>query len=772
MTLVSIYPHIKETKKSETMTISDVLDLIRTGAWSDQINNLRKAVAENQPEDVLGKIKAQLPYFTASGVFKERNDAGLIQHSGKLAIDFDKIPLEDRERVWDILVNDKYTEYAFQSCSARGFCIITNIDPTKHLDSFLYVQAHYKKCYGIHGSNEKDKSLQHKYLDEACKDVSRPRYVSSDEWLFHNPNYVRVDVPKGVIGGATMTVDEDDEKFEWVKSVVDKKYTFAPGSRHHYLIVLAFFLNKAGVSKDYMAMRYMSDYAPEMNDDKEVQRIIDSSYKNTAEHGTFKINKKVKDLPPEFAEHTKAVYKHAFGMNSDGRMWKEEDVNMMCSLHLLSVDIVRGIFKHVFEHNTEEFNINNKPEIAKVELFIKKRYEIVKNEVSQRIQARVKEKFEVINEHNIARDLMHAEFKFPLDKLRSLLESEFVPVFNPFRDYFESLPAWDEREEPDYISELADFITTDNQEFYKVQFKKALVRCLACTLDHIENRVIFTFVQDKQETGKSNFIRFLCPPALKDYYTETEMVAGEKDSDIQLSENMFWNLEELAALKNNEVNKLKAIISKAMVKQRRAYGRYHESNPRRVNFWASTNKREFLTDESNTRWLCFNVLDVNHDYGNYKTGVRKVNINNVWAQAMTLYKAGFNFTLDTEEKEERDRLNKDYELSSIEKDLLIAHFDVVDDPINGTFMTKTDMLITLMQITEYKMNHKIHEQGIDRAMKQLGHLQGFKKVNKKTVRGYYVKELTTAPGPKRNDTSIGDLPTNDEHDKTQLKKPF
>jgi len=730
MSIVSIYPHIKEVKKGETMSLHEILEAMRDGHWKDKIEPLRKAVAAGATEDEIRVLKDKLPYLTVSGAFKERNDKGLIQHSGKLAIDFDKIEPEERERVREILVNDKYSEYVFTSCTGRGYCIIVNIDPKKHLESFLFLEKYYDEVYKLK-----------KYFDKGTKDVSRPRFISYDENLFHNPEYEFVTVPENFSTGATTTVDSDDEKFEWVRRVVEKKEAFVEGNRHRFMVVMAYFLNKAGVSQEYTLQRYLSEFLVPGKDEKEIQRIVRDCYKNHLDHGTFVITKKLQDLPPEFQAATKHVYAFAHGVNEAGRMYTDADIQSMCAQHLLSVDIVKNIFKNVFDNNQDSFGLDDKPEIAKIELYIKKRYEIVRNEVSQRLEYRLRgseEKFDKLNTDTIHRDLQHAGFKFTLDKLKSLLRSDFVDNYNPLRAYFDSLPEWDEESEIDYITELAKHIKTDNDSFWQTQFKKALVRCIACSLDYRENRIIITLVGQAQETGKSNFIRFLCPDAIKEYYTETAMDGG-KDSDLQLSENFIWNLEELAALHNNEVNKLKAIISKANVKQRRAYAEFHDSNPRRVNFWASTNKAEFLTDDQNTRWLCFNVLSIDHNYNNFKTGVKKININNVWAQAYTLYKKGFDYTLTAEEAALRDSINKSYELSSVEKELIIQHFKPAAVG-TGEFFTNTDILIRLQNATDNKI--RLNDKAVGKALRQLDFQQGFKKINGKSARGFWCIPVT------------------------------
>jgi hypothetical protein len=263
-------------------------------------------------------------------------------------------------------------------------------------------------------------------------------------------------------------------------------------------------------------------------------------------------------------------------------------------------------------------------------------------------------------------------------------------------------------------------------------------------------------VQPDQNTGKTSFIRFLTPPELSAYYTETAMDSS-KDSDIQLSENMFWNLEELAALHNNEINKLKSTISKSVVKQRGPYKEFAESNPRRVNFWASTNKSEFLTDDQNTRWLCFNVLSIDHDYNNKVTGVKKININNVWSQAYTLYKSGFNYQLTKEESDIRDLSNKAYELVSMEKDLILVNFSNPGGKGKGRFMSYTDIMIHLNNETENKLRLNIH--AVAKAMRQLGYINDSRKSEGNTVKGFWCSPVVrglnaTTTGTEATQTEI------------------
>lgn len=385
--------------------------------------------------------------------------------------------------------------------------------------------------------------------------------------------------------------------------------------------------------------------------------------------------------------------------------------------------------------------------VQRIEKWMSDHFEFRRNIITNRLVYRKigTQEWVSCNENDIWRGLQHnigqlgkgkrgGEVSVPLNEVCTILESSFVPDYNPFNHYFETLPAWDGQ---DHITALAGYIQTDNQEFWIAQFKKSLVRMIACTIGHVENRIVMTLIGEKQEVGKSSFIRFLCPPFLREYYKESPM-EHNKDADIALSENFIWNLEELADLNKKEIADMKAMISRASIKQRRAYARYEEALPRIVNFWGSTNKVEFLADAENTRWMCFNVVSISHDYHNTQTGVQKIDINRVWAQAWHLYKTGFKYNLDQKDRERRDLINHNFESMPEEKQLIIRYFKPGKSGDGlSKFMINHDVKEHLNQNTSAK--NRYNELNIGRAMKQLGFAQEIRTVNKKTVRGYWLQ---------------------------------
>lgn len=438
------------------------------------------------------------------------------------------------------------------------------------------------------------------------------------------------------------------------------------------------------------------------------------------------IKEKKEILTEQQKDAWKEIYAFAHMTNRSGRKYSKDDINHLCAQFYLSFEKVEKAFKKVFEENVDEFGINDKPVIYKVEVWLKKHWDFAENEITQvpEFKEKGQDKFQLLNVDSIFRKLQHAGFNFPMDKLKSLLRSDFMTRFNPFHDYFHGLEPWDG--ETDHIQKFASYVSVEDQSFFEAQFKKALVRCIGCSLYGFENRIVFVFVGEKQSTGKSTFIRFINPFGIK-YYTEAP-IHNNKDSTLALAENFIYNIEELATASKMDVNRLKSVISTATIKERKAYAVNAVEQPRRANFFGSTNNNEFLTDTQNSRWLCFNIVGIDWAYKKH------VDIKKVWAQAFALYNdPDFNDQLTAEETNYRDRINKNYEVSDYEKELIKVHFRVCKKE-EGDFYSNADIL----KILELDAGKKLDSRFIGRSMVQLGFENDVKKMNGHTVRGYYV----------------------------------
>lgn len=433
----------------------------------------------------------------------------------------------------------------------------------------------------------------------------------------------------------------------------------------------------------------------------------------------------------------------------DGKRWEGRIIQEMANEFCLHPDAMFEIGQRIYAKFDDEFDATNGSGLKKVEAFLLDRFQFRRNAITKRVMYRpagTDDIYEPCQFNNIWRLLQHnlkdigTKIKVPIGDVQNLLESNFVQEFNPIKEYFNKRVVWDEV--TDHISALAAHVHTTDQLFWEEQFKKCLVRMIACSVDQIENRIVMVLVQPDQEKGKSRFIRFLCPPDLKEYYKE-DPVTATKDSEISLTENFMWNMEELEALDRKEINSLKSFISRNVSKQRRAYARQEETRPRIVNFWGSTNKEQFLNDIQNSRWLCFRVNHIDWNYNNDTTGIKKIDINKVWDQAWHLYTHGFNYRLDSDEAQKRDSINHSFESMGNEKQLIIKYLTKIKaNSVSGEFNMVIDIVQYLQAATLYKI--QIHAYNVQIALQQLGFISETRTVNGNNVKGFWVmKKMLT-----------------------------
>ena len=152
-------------------------------------------------------------------------------------------------------------------------------------------------------------------------------------------------------------------------------------------------------------------------------------------------------------------------------------------------------------------------QIDRLELFLSTRYVFRHNIVSGKLEFQYfgKKKWNVMNdfiENSMLRECLKGRIKTNLSSLRNLLYSDFCPLYNPFEDYFNNLPEYDEKE--DYITQLADTISTTKQDLWQQCFKKWLVAMVGCVLDEkVINHTVIVFsgkqgIRQNNLDGKTN----------------------------------------------------------------------------------------------------------------------------------------------------------------------------------------------------------------------------------------------------------------------------
>jgi len=401
------------------------------------------------------------------------------------------------------------------------------------------------------------------------------------------------------------------------------------------------------------------------------------------------------------------------------------------TLNMLKVNITKPDKDKEKKSSAQEVKISVNA-IEQAELYLTRNYKFRYNEVSNEVEycQNDETEYETADEASIWRALQKQGIKIQPGTLGTLLSSDFVRKYDPFNQYFKRL------KDPgnfDYIDYLSGFIKSKEHDRFAYHLKKHLVRAVACALEPTYfNKHAFILVGYKQNTGKSTWCRFLCPPALENYLAENP--SSDKDGLITLSENFIINLDELAQLGKQDINKLKTMFSKDRVKVRHPFGRKAVTTPRRASFVGSINDQEFLTDDTGSvRWLCFEIDEIDFNYS------VKVDIDKVWAQAYREYKKGFKYQLTREDIIENEKANAKFQKSTPEKEMIAKYFEPGNT--DDEFFNATEIIqeLTIQTNSIIKFNHI----QIGKACNQLGFQRASKRSpdnpNANPQYGYYIK---------------------------------
>ena len=305
-------------------------------------------------------------------------------------------------------------------------------------------------------------------------------------------------------------------------------------------------------------------------------------------------------------------------------------------------------------------------------------------------------KWSDLNLNSLFIELAQSGIDIPVNKLEILVRSHLIDQYNPISEYFESLEKWDGE---DHIKNLCSYVKTNDDNAFLYHMEKWFTRAVLCALEKEKiNKHCLVLANTIQNSGKSTYLRFFIPRKLMNYLSED--IGLDKDSRIKLCKNLIINLDELSILAKADINSLKAFISKTHINERLPYARKAEYLERICSFVGSTNKTDFLTDESGSvRWIIFEVTEkINFNYS------LEIDIDKVWSQAyFNAYKReGFNPELTLADISENEKRNERFTQMTLEQEMVNKFYEPSDNL--EEFMTATEVMIFL-QNQGVRLNH-------------------------------------------------------------------
>jgi hypothetical protein len=257
---VSIFRSVFDTSNPFQKDIIFILNRIKEGASKEKIELLRNGNLE----------KNQLPGVCFNGSFKYRSEDGLIEKSGLIILDFDKIGISKVQKFKDKLIKDEHTFACWISPSGDGLKALFKIPKEGEFINYFNSIKNY---------------FDSPYFDISNKDLPRFCFESYDPDLFLNENcklWDKIEEPELDNVGSEevfLPITSDNRIIQNLNTWWEKKYGFIKGQRNNNLFVLANAYNTFGVSK-YEAENELIRYATDDLSDREILKVVESAYKH------------------------------------------------------------------------------------------------------------------------------------------------------------------------------------------------------------------------------------------------------------------------------------------------------------------------------------------------------------------------------------------------------------------------------------------------------------------------------------------------------------
>ena len=625
-------------------------------------------------------VKNRMYNFTPSVVLSGgKQEKHVRRYTGFGLSDFDHVPPDEVERCLASLNDDPYVILAYITISGEGIRVIyrTNVtDSQYHADVFKQGNEYYSRLLGYE-------------YDPQCKNIARTSILCHCPNTIYHPKAEKMSITlsdtskKRIKGTKKIYHAELPEAEDYIVCILESEgKTYSEGHYNEYVSAAVYLMNRLGVSEEKVcrwAIDRFSDYSS-----SQVESIVHSAYQHTEEHGILKIPKK--KLPER----------------------------SYASLTEIEAFI------------TSQAKVRNNIIIEQREIWMND--ETGFREITDRDENTL---WVRANKRNV--------FTGP-QTIPLLLNSEYVPNFDPFVDYLEKRSPWDET--TDYIRQLADTVHTKDQELFRIYFKKWFVAMVASLLQpEIVNHEALILIGE-QGYYKTTWMNRLLPPELSRYfYTKTNSRHMVKDDLFTLVQFALICFEEIDHMRPAEMDQFKAMVTIPTVNERAAYARNKSHRPHIASFCGTGNNIHFLNDPTGTRrWLPFEIISIDDPYST------TLNYDGIYAQALYLYRSGFQYWFDQEEIRQLNRHNESFEVPNMESELVQMYYRKPLPGEHGVFVSTAEIMQRISALIKIPLS--ITNLGM--TMRKLG----FENYRNRYIRGFRVVELTQQEINERKQTFV------------------
>lgn len=644
---------------------------IGSSMYHQKIEQIETALSEGNLAKA-DSIKRQLPYFTLTANYSAcRLPHSLSTYNDLPVLDFDEMPAEDIPRLRLLAENDPATIGCALSPRRHGLKLLVYLKTEEAVrlraeleakDTVTYAELeHYHKRMFELTSRYYARLLDSK-VDPSGSDLSRGMYATYDPDVFFSE--------ERLAGVTTLNVT--------VQLPLPEEST--PSKRKKAL---------RKTQEDASLPGTNDANRPDISD---IDPVSQMEFRKAVEYTKRKFH---------FERNSRDCFIYCLGNQCYTRHIAEEDAVRM-TLHDFGSEPdfdaespLRNSYLYTSKTDANEEE-QKKPLVQKVVDFLREHYEFRRNTILDSVEFRpfagsaaplpfVAMRGKDFN--SIYTHLQLSSVYCSLPMLKAVIDSSLTPDVNPFADYFSSLPPWDGV--TDYIGQLAARVQAEDQPFWENSFRRWLVGLVACALDdEVQNQEMLVF-HSKQGVGKSTFIRNLLPPELRTYYRNGRINPDNKDHMLMLSTCLIINLEEFDGILANQLADLKRIIVQDKITERKVYDLQSSTFIRHASFVASTNNPYCVQEFGESRRILLSIVN-SIDYSS------PVNHQEIYSQALALYRQGFQYWYEGDEITSLNNRNENFRLKEpVEENLFFYFRAAKGTDINAKWYSASSLLSTI-----------------------------------------------------------------------------
>ena len=754
------------SKRPVSLTLDTIANFMRC---DQRLESLTKAYRQTGSKH----IKMETPLFAVACFFNGgKGKENITGFTGLSMVDFDHIspsgPLTEEElsALRNKIAGDPHTVMCYTTISGNGLRIIFRYEQPQSKTEGVgdHVFEQYKAAF--YAGNAYYEKLLGMKADMQCKNITRLSGIAHDpDVFFREPDKAEAFTLDEVAAGASQHAKEskEEKQMQRIQTYYDslvapmlarKGYKFQPSCHNDYVMRVGYMLAERRFSKKVVvrwALRmFGADYSG-------TEQVINSCFASSSSRGRDGGRAGKDNANTASVDEIKAFL--------DGRVrlrYNEITSRVECLLTGENTNnSLSGLNTNLTNDTNKSLGVNTNNSLSGLNTNLT-------NDTNNSLEVNTNltcPQWQPISDRivNTLWSQMSSVMRVNIQDVYRVIESDYVPAFNPFVEYLESLPEWHEGDH-DYIADLAATVkikgeqehiespeadsslftlrsslpsqagpsqATDSSLFtLRSSLKKWLVGMVAGWIsEDVVNNVILVFIGE-QGAYKTTWFNYLLPPQLKQYfYTKTNANRMTRDDLLTLAQYGLVCCEELDTMRPAELNQLKAAVTMPSIDERAAYAHFHEHRKHIASFCGTGNNVSFLSDPTgNRRWLPFEVESIvsprDHPFC----------YEGIYSQALALYKSGFTFWFTKEEIQEQNRHNRKFETPRLEHELVDLYFRRPLEHENSMFMTSSRVL----QIIGSGITQKLSATRIGMAFSELG----FQRVRYHGIRGYLVMQRT------------------------------